>query len=54
MLLLGVRILKLNISLFGGSTYIPEIFDTLSLVLIVLALVTGSLGFVSMLMKPQR
>lgn len=54
MLLLGVRILKLDISLLGGRTYTPDIFDTLSLVLIVMALVTGSLGFVSMLMKPQR
>ena len=53
MLILGVRILKLNIPFMGGSTQ-PDIFNSLSLVLFVMALVTGSLGFVSMLMKPQR
>jgi hypothetical protein len=53
MLLLGVRLLKLNLSVIGGSTQ-PDIFNTLSWVLFVNALVTGSLGFVSMLMKPQR
>ena len=54
MLALGVRMLKLNIALVGGGTYISDIFNSLSWVLIVMALITGSLGFVSMLMKPQR
>ncbi len=53
MLILGVRVLKLNFSIIGG-TYTSDIFNTLSWVLIVLALITGSLGFVSMLMKPQK
>ena len=56
MLLLGARIFKwkLSLSFFMEIEIEPDVFNTLSLVFIVMALVTGSLGFVSMFLEPQR
>lgn len=58
MLVVGWRILKVKGSfclIFGCAPMQipPDIFNTLSLILVILALVTGSIGFISMFLESK-